>query len=59
MSGAYGGPDWASYRDTVTALVTAGEPFEDVEAAIDEVGTLSEDAKASLWLLAFSMSARN
>ena len=30
----------------------SGEPFDDVEHAIDDA-TLEEDSKAALWLLAF------
>jgi len=51
----YTEPALASYRDTVTALMEAGEPFGDVENAIDERPDLTENAKAALWLLAFSM----
>jgi hypothetical protein len=45
----------AGYRDTVTELMEAGEPFGAVEDRIDEAANLSEDAKAALWLLAFSL----
>ncbi len=45
----------ASYRDAVTELIAAGEPFGDVEEAIDEVADLSHDEKAALWLFAFSL----
>ena len=55
MSETYPGPSVASYRDTVMELMRAGEPFGEVEDAIDEVADLSEDAKAALWLLAFSL----
>jgi hypothetical protein len=48
-------PALASYRDTVTELMQAGQPFGAVEDAIDEIAELPEDAKAALWLLAFSM----
>ena len=48
-------PALVSYRDTITALMEAGEPFGSVEVAIDESVDLTEDAKAALWLLAFSM----
>jgi hypothetical protein len=50
-------PSLASYRDEVTELMRAGEPFGDVEDAIDESADLTENAKAALWLLAFSMRA--
>jgi hypothetical protein len=45
----------ASYRDAVTELFKAGEPFGDIEVAIDEVADLSKDEKAALWLFAFSL----
>jgi hypothetical protein len=48
-------PRLASYRDAVTELVAAGEPFGDIEDAIDEVADLTTDEKAALWLLAFSL----
>jgi hypothetical protein len=48
-----------SYRDAVTELVRAGEPFADVERAIDEVAELSMDQKAALWLFAFSLRDRD
>jgi hypothetical protein len=55
MSETYAGPALASYRDDVTELMEAGEPFGEVEDAIDQVADLTEDAKAALWLLAFSL----
>ena len=45
----------ASYRDPVAELFKAGEPFGDIEVAIDEVAELSMDEKAALWLFAFSL----
>jgi hypothetical protein len=48
-------PPLAGYRDEVTGLMEAGEPFGAVEDAIDANPSLPEDAKAALWLLAFSM----
>jgi hypothetical protein len=47
-------PAFAGYRDEVTELIGAGEPFGEVEDAIDDVGGLTLDEKAALWLLAFS-----
>jgi hypothetical protein len=47
MSETRPGPTLVSYRDSVTGLIDAGEPFGAVE-----------DAKAALWLLAFSMCDR-
>jgi hypothetical protein len=32
-----------------------GEPFGDVEDAIDDVADLTTDQKAALWLFAFSL----
>ena len=48
-------PALASYRDEFTELMRAGEPFGDVEDAIDRVAELSIDEKAALWLVAFSL----
>ena len=45
----------ASYREAVSELIHAGEPFGDVEDAIDEVPELTNDQKAALWLFAFSL----
>jgi hypothetical protein len=47
----------AGYRDAVADLITTGEPFGDVENAIDEVADLTSDQKAALWLFAFSLRA--
>jgi hypothetical protein len=55
MSGTHARPDLASYRDDVTKLIRDGAPFNDVEDAIDDLAELSEDQKAGLWLLAFSL----
>jgi hypothetical protein len=55
MSGIHTGPVLASYRDAVTELMQAGEEFGEVEQAIDRVPDLNEEAKAALWLFAFSM----
>ena len=48
-------PALVSYRDKVAALMEAGESFGVVEDAIDGNAELTEDAKAALWLYAFSM----
>lgn len=45
----------ASYREAVVELVAAGEPFGDVEEAIDQIIDLSAEQKDALWLLAFSL----
>lgn len=56
MSGAHSTrPSLGSYRDAITELIKAGEPFGDVEVAIDEVANLTQDEKAALWLFAFSL----
>ena len=55
MSASEMRPALASYRDSVTELVEAGEEFGDIEFAIDAVPDLTDDQKAALWLLAFSM----
>jgi hypothetical protein len=55
MAGTRTRPPFASHRDRVTELIEAGEPFAVVEDAIDDSDDLTEDAKAALWLLAFSM----
>ena len=44
-----------SYRDMLSERIKAGEPFGEVEDAIDEVAELSQDQKAALWLFAFSL----
>jgi hypothetical protein len=55
MSETYAGPALASYRDSVAERMEAGEPFGEVEDAIDRDANLTDDAKAALWLLAFSL----
>jgi hypothetical protein len=59
MSGTQARPALASYRDAVTELIRAGEPFDDVEDAIDEATDLTTDEKAALWLFAFSVRGRD
>jgi hypothetical protein len=54
MSASYPEPAMASYRDAVTELIQAGEPFGVVEEAINDISELTEDQKAAPWLLAFS-----
>ena len=58
MSATQQGRPLASYRDSVTELVGAGEPFGDIEDAIDGVADLTSDQKAALWLFAFSLRDR-
>jgi hypothetical protein len=57
MGETYTEPTLASYRDEVTELMREGYAFGDVEDAINERADLTEDAKAALWLLAFSLRA--
>jgi hypothetical protein len=45
----------AGYRDAVASQIKAGEPFGQVEEAIDRVEELSQDGRAALWLFAFSL----
>jgi hypothetical protein len=45
----------ADYRDAITELVKAGEPFRDIEEAIEDAADLTMDGKAALWLFAFSL----
>jgi hypothetical protein len=58
MSETQPAPTLVSYRDRVTELIDAGEPFGAVEDAIDASLGITGDAKAALWLLAFSMCDR-
>ena len=44
-----------AYRDTVADWVGQGQPFGDVEDAIDAAADLTTDQKAALWLFAFSL----
>lgn len=55
MSETHPSPGLASYECEVAELMQAGAPFGEIEDAIDEVADLTENAKAALWLLAFSL----
>lgn len=55
MRGTHTKPALAHYRDEVAELMKGGEPFGDVETAIDETADLTLDQKAALWLFAFSL----
>jgi len=57
MRGTQHRQDLASRRDAVEELLKAGEPFDEVEQAIDAVTDLTSDQKAALWLFAFSLRA--
>jgi hypothetical protein len=55
VRGTQQGNALTSYRDAVSKLISAGEPFGDVEKAIDGVVGITMDQKAALWLFAFSL----
>ena len=48
---------YSTYRDGVVTLMEAGEPFGEVEEAIERTD-LEQDEKAALWLFAFSSRDR-
>jgi hypothetical protein len=54
MSATREKPALAEYRDEVAGRMEQGQPFAQVEDAID-VAEVSEDQKAALWLWAFAM----
>lgn len=54
MCSTYSKSDFLRYRDGVSDLMRAGEPFDEVEDVI-ELADVTEDQKAALWLLAFCM----
>jgi hypothetical protein len=58
VSEAYAEPALARYRDSITDLMEAGEPFGLVEDLIERSAELTEDSKAALWLFAFSRRDR-
>ena len=55
MRGTHGNPALPRHRDTVAELMEGGEPFGDVEDAIDALADVTQDQKAALWLFAFSL----
>jgi hypothetical protein len=55
MGETYAKPGLASYEREIAELMEAGEPFGVVEDAIEQVADLTENARAALWLLAFSL----
>ena len=59
MRGTQRGNALTSCRDAVKELISAGEPFGDVEQAIDGVVGITMDQKAALWLFAFSLRDRD
>ncbi len=52
-------PPLAKYRDAIMELIREGEPFGDVEDAINAHAGLTGEHKAALWLFAFSMRDRS
>ena len=59
MRETYAEPALDGYLDSVTELMEAGQPFGAVEDAIEAFANLTEDVKAGLWLLAFSLRDRS
>lgn len=55
MSATHARPAMASYRDAVTGLVRAEEPFGVIAEAIDEIVDLTREEKAELRRYAFSL----
>ena len=55
MRGTHRSSILGRHRDTVAHLMDGGEPFGDVEDAIDALGGMTLDQKAALWLFAFSL----
>jgi hypothetical protein len=49
----------AIYRNTVAGLISEGQPFGDIEDAIDDLADLTMDQKAALWLFGFSLRDRS
>jgi len=52
MNATYAGSALASYRESVTELIEAGEPWSLVEAAIDDISGISTESRDALWLMA-------
>ena len=57
MRSTHATPDFVRYRDNVTDLMRAGMSLGEVEDAI-ELADMTQEQKAALWLLAFSMRER-
>lgn len=55
MRGTHGSPALARHRDAVAELMEGGEPFGNIEDAIDALPGVNTDQKAALWLFAFSL----
>jgi hypothetical protein len=59
MSGTTQRPMLASYVDSVSERIKAGESFGAVEDSIDQLPDVTMDQKAALWLFAFSLLDRS
>jgi hypothetical protein len=55
MRGTQQSSPLAIHREAVTRWIERGASFGAVEDAIEDVGDLSQDQKAALWLFAFSL----
>jgi hypothetical protein len=55
MRGTHGSSPLARHRDAVADQIEGGEPFGDIEDAIDALAGVTLDQKAALWLFAFSL----
>ena len=55
MRGTHGNSALRRHENAVSDLIEEGEPFGDVEDAIDGLAGVTLDQKAALWLLAFSL----
>lgn len=55
MRGTHGSPSLCRHRDAVAELIEGGQPFGDIEDAIDTLTGVTLDQKAALWLFAFSL----
>jgi len=43
------------HQDVIEGMMSASEPFGEVETFINEAGVLDQDEKAALWLFAWSL----
>ena len=48
-------PTLGYHQNVVEGMMSASEPFGEVETFINEAATLDQDEKAALWLLAWSL----
>jgi hypothetical protein len=49
------GPMLGYHQNIVEGMMSASEPFGEVETFINEAAALDRDEKAALWLLAWSL----